>query len=365
MRILILSWRDTKHPAKGGAEVATYEMARRWVAKGHVVTWFCASFEGAQKTERMDGVEIIRSGTRWSVYVQACRHYTRAPRGAYDLVIDEINTVPFFAPWYVRERVVALVYQLAREVWFHEIGFPVSVLGYLAERIYMKVYARVPCMTISRSTRQDLMDVGCRQENIAVLPMGIDFDPLDAPAQKECVPTFIYVGRLKRSKRVHHILRAFAVVKNGIADAQLWIVGDGDARYKRRLLRVVRRHGVTDVRFWGYVDSDTKLDLMSRAHAIVVASVREGWGLVVTEANAMGTPAIVYDVPGLRDSTRDGETGIVCRDNTVEALAEEMVGVVRDEGRRKSLEEGALRSARQATWDRAAEAALQSLETWR
>src|SRR5919107_3651321 len=156
------------------------------------------------------------------------------------------------------------------------------------------------------------------------MPPGLNTTPLSNVKKKEDNPTVVFIGRLKKAKLPHHALHAFSIIKREIPDAKMWIIGDG---YLRQKLESSERKDVT---FYGHVSNEIKYELLSRAHIILVPAVREGWGLVVTEANAMGTPAIGYDVPGLRDSIRHGETGITIKGGSPEAMAQQAISLLRD-----------------------------------
>lgn len=309
MRLLFLSWRDPRHPRAGGAELYTHEVARRLVARGDSVEWFVASFDGASPQEDLDGVRIIRSGKQWTVHAHAYRHYHRTRQMEFDAVIDEVNTIPFFTPLWARVPSLLLIYQLAREVWWHESAFPINAMGYAIEPSYLRLYRRTPSLTISASTESDLRHLGFTAP-ITVLPIGLE--PMAVPSvDKESVTTFVYVGRMAPSKRVHDIVDAFAIYRQGAA-GRLWLIGNGDEGYVRSLRTRARAAGVDgDVEFLGRLSAEEKHERMARAQILLMASVREGWGLSIAEANACGTPAIAYDVPGLRDAVRDGETGLV------------------------------------------------------
>lgn len=355
MNILIYNWRDIKNPAAGGAEVFTHEIAKHLVSQGHKISLFTATFKGGKKNETIDGVEIIRSGNRYTVYLKAPQYY-RQHSGEFDVVIDEINTRPFMTPKFVKDGtpVIALIHQLAREFWFYETPFPLSWIGYhwLEDR-WLKNYANIPTITVSQSTKQDLFDMGFR--NVTIIPEGLNVKPLTSIPEKEDKTTFIFVGRMGRAKHPDHVIEAFTHIKKSIPDAKLWMVGDGAMRKR---LEDKRLESVT---FFGHVDSETKYELMSRAHAILVPGVREGWGLVVTEANAMGTPAVGYNVHGLRDSIRDGETGLLC-DGDPESMADKSVGFFENKVLRERLSRSALEWAGEFDWDRSAVETLKILE---
>ena len=293
MRIVVFNWRDTRHPLSGGAEAYTHHVAQAWAAKGHDVTIFASHVEGAPATELIDGVRVVRRGSRLSVYREAERWYRRQPEA--DLVIDEINTRPFLcARWNIGAPVVALMHQLADDVWLHEFPRPVAVVGrhYLEPR-WLRAYRRVPVLTISRSSEASLRARGLT--NVAVVPVG-DPDPPAERRPKESRPTAIVLGRLARNKRPDHTLAAFRLARERVPGAQLWIVGSGEME--------AALHAVAspDVSFFGRVDEATKYDLLGRAHVLLATSVREGWGMNVSEAAAVGTRTIGYDVAGLRDS---------------------------------------------------------------
>ncbi|GFP25551.1 hypothetical protein HKBW3S43_00631 [Candidatus Hakubella thermalkaliphila] len=356
MRILILNWRDIKNPKAGGAEVVTHEIAKRWVQWGHEVTLFTAEFPGATPEEEFEGVHIIRRGKQYSVHYEAFRHYRRHLRGLFDVVIDEINTIPFLTPLYVSDKKVAFFHQLAREVWLYESKFPMNVIGYVSEPLYLKVYRSIPTVVGSESTRQDMLRL--RFRSVHVIRYGIDVTPLaEVPSsvEKAKEPTVLYVGRLVPSKRVEDIVEAVYLVRRDISDIRLWVVGDGKADYIARLRCQVQRYGLRGhVWFWGKVSLEKKLELMRQAHILALASVREGWGLVVIEANAMGTPAVVYNVHGLRDSVRHSETGIICTENSPRAMAESIIAFLRDDQLSTHLAQCALEWSRLFTWDKAA-----------
>lgn len=351
---MLFNWRDPKNPDAGGAEQFTHQIEKRWVKLGHDVTHFSAAFDGCLEEELLDGVRIIRQGSRYSVYSRARRFYRESER--YDVVIDEINTIPFNTPKFVNkgEKTFAFIHQLAREFWFYETPFPMNYIGnrFLEDR-WLKRYVNMDVITVSNSTVQDLKSLGFKK--IHLVHEGYDFPPLDVVGKKEEIPTIIYVGRFKKAKLPDHAVEAYKIAKKEIPDLRLWMVGDGKIRSK------LESENVPGVTFFGRVALEKKSELVSRANIIVVPAVREGWGLVVTEANAMGTPAIGYDVPGLRDSIKDRSTGMLCSPDP-ESMAREIVALMKDNERRRELSNNALEDSRQYTWDRTAKEFIDILE---
>jgi glycosyltransferase involved in cell wall biosynthesis len=313
VRILIFNWKDLAHPAAGGAEVFTEEVARALVARGHAVTLHAATVEGRPDRELVEGVEIVRGGGRLGVYRAARRFWSRQPSGSYDVVIDEINTRPFLTPRWIRDTpIVALIHQLAREIWFYETPFPVSVLGrHLLEPWWLRAYRAVPAITVSASSADSLArHHGWR--DVTVIPEGSAPHPVP-DVSKEAAPTAVFLGRLVAMKRPNDAVEAFELVRSRFPSAQLWIVGDGP---RMEHLRKVAPAGVV---FLGRVGRQDLLDRLARAHVLVATSVREGWGLNVSEAAACGTPSIGYGVPGLVDSVQASGGALV--EPTPEALA--------------------------------------------
>ena len=345
MRILWFNWRDILSPEAGGAEVFTHEVMKRLTKRGYEMTLFTSRFKGCQLNESADGVDIIREGNKYTVYKKA-QDYLKAYMHHYDLIIDEINTRPFFTNKFVKEQqVIALIHQLAREFWFYETKFPLNYLGYYyLEKKWLSNYKDVMTLTVSNSTKIDLEELHFKK--IFVVPEGLNVTPLSNVREKEASPTVVFIGRLKKAKLPHHALQAFSSIKREIQDAKMWIIGDGYLRKK------LESSNMKDVTFFGHVSNEKKYELLSRAQIILVPAVREGWGLIVTEANAMGTPAIGYDVHGLRDSIRHGETGITIKERSPEAMAQQAISLLRDSERLSKYSRSALGFSKQFSWDK-------------
>lgn len=306
VRILLLNWRDVRSPRAGGAEHLTHEVARRLVLAGHDVTWFTSRPRGAPAYERIDGVGIVRRGTELTTRFAALAF---ARRRAFDVVVEQINTLPYFAPVWARAPTVLWVNQLAREVWWYEAPWPLAAVGYVSEPIYLQAYRRVPVLTISDSTRDDLRRLGLRG-TIDVMPMAVDTPAVESLAPTALEGRLVAVGRLTPSKRYDHAIRALEILRDNYPSATLTIAGEG--RDRERLERLAADLGLVDaVRLLGSVSHEQKTDLLTTADVLVGCSVREGWGLTVTEAARRGTPSVGYDIPGFRDSIDDGRTGLL------------------------------------------------------
>ena len=295
MNILAYNWRDLAHPRAGGAEVYLQSVAREWVGSGHDVTIYCAAVDGHPEHDEWEGVHLVRRGSRLGVYREARRYWEETAKAKTDLVVDSVNTRPFMTPRFVHGvPVLTLFYQVAREVWFAETPWPVAMLGrYILEPRWLKEYHSARVATISASSKESLERYGLR--DVTVVPVGVS-TIVRPSVEKESGPTVVFLGRLSANKRPDHAIAAFRLLRVLHPNAQLWVVGDGPMRAH------LERSAPSGVTFFGRVDERQKHELLARAHVLIATSLREGWGLGVTESAQVGTPAVGYDVPGLRDS---------------------------------------------------------------
>ena len=343
------NWRDIVNPNAGGAEVFTHEVAKRLARKGHDITLFTAAFPGCSDSEDIDGLHIVRKGGKYTVYMKA-KSYYYSNKQEYDLVVDEINTRPFMTPNYVKRiPVLALIHQLAREFWFYETPFPLSYLGYhYLEKHWLSSYRDIMTVTVSLSSKRDLESLGFK--HVLIVPEGLSLNPLQQVPLKEKEPTLVFMGRLKKAKLPDHALKAFMLVREKIPGARMGVIGDG---YMLQDLK--ESQGTSGIKFYGKVSNEDRNDILSKAHIILVPAVREGWGLVVTESNALGTPAIGYNVQGLKDSIINGKTGIIVDKNSPEELATHALKLLSDRDLLHRMSNNALEFSRSFNWDYSAE----------
>ena len=336
-RICFINWRDVENPEAGGAEIVTHEVAKRWAAQGYDVTQLASGFAGAPATARIDGVHVRRLGRlrAGSFHLRVQRELARL-RG-FDVVVESVNTIPFLTPlWRSRlPTTVPLFHQLAADVWDAELPRPLARVGRWLELRLLRLYRETPVVAVSPSTRDDLVELGFR--SVAVVANGRDEPPPDLElTPKEPTPTFLFVGRLTANKRPEHALEAFDAIKRTIPDARLWLIGQGPLETE------LRAELPPGAELLGRLSRRELYERMARAHCLLVPSVREGWGLVVVEANAVGTPAVGYDVRGIRDSIRPGETGVLVAAGDPEALGRAAAALVTDAERYERLRAAAV-----------------------
>lgn len=367
MRILILSWRDTRNPAGGGAEILTHELAKRWTKKGHYVTQFSSFFSGAKQYEEIDGVNIIRRGHSdaraiiFSVHFLAFLYYMKYGRGKFDVVIDEIHGLPFFTPFYVRERKIAFICEVASDLWFKMYGPIFGGIGRLIEIIYLRIiYRNVTFMTISKSSKEELIKNGVSKSKTHVLPMGINVPPIRDEREKEKIPTLLYIGRLSKAKGIEDALRTVNILKEKGQSIRLKIIGRGDKKYVDFLHTFCKKLNIlSDVDFLGFVSEKKKFETISSSHILISPSIKEGFGLTIPEAGYMGVPSVVYNSLGLLDIVVDHKNGLICKKNTPEDLAKAIILLLQNTSLYKKLSDEARRESVKYDWDKTARIALQ------
>ena len=346
MKILWFTWKDKKNPLAGGAEMVNENLAKRLAKEDNEIVFLVAGFKGALQEETINGYKVIRLGNKWTVYWRAFLYYKKHLHGWADLVIDEVNTIPFFAKFYVKEKNILFFHQLCREIWFYEMFFPLNIIGYILEPFYTWLLRDRVAITVSESTKRDLMRFGFRDENVNIIRERIEIEPVGSPetVKKYDVFTILSLGSLRPMKRTTDVVKAFELAKKKIPDLQLIIAGDNSGNYGRKVISAVKSSPVRDsIKVLGRVSVGKKIELLQKTYILVSTSVKEGWGLTVTEANSQGTPAIVYDIDGLRDSVKNGKTGIVCNKNTPESLAKNIISLLLDKGKYENLRQNAWR----------------------
>ena len=363
MKILILNWQDIKNPYGGGAEVYLHQIFQRLAAQGHEITLLCSKFHGAPAEEEIDGLRIVRIGNRSLFnYVVPIEYAKRFRQEHYDIVIDDINKIPFYTPLYIREPLLGMVMHLFGNAIFKEASVPAAAYVYGAERLALSVYRKTPLVAISESTQQELLSHGCQKENIFLVPCAVNHAVYrQIPGITRTDPLIGYVGRIKKYKSVDHLLHAFAIILKELPQVKLTIIGEGDSKpeFQKIAHELHIDHATT---FTGFLPLEEKVRLLNQMQIVVNTSAKEGWGLTVTEANACGAPAVASNVPGLRDAVIDDETGLLYEYGNIEQLAEKILLLLRDERLRMRLAASALSYAQSLTWDASAKIMLDVIE---
>jgi glycosyltransferase involved in cell wall biosynthesis len=363
MRILIFNWQDITHPLSGGAEVHLHETYSRIAAMGHNVTLFCSLYEGAKPNDEINGIKVIREGGRFLFnYVVMKKYFTTFRNQKFDLIVDDLNKIPFYTPAYVREPILGEVHHLLGTSVFKETIVPLASYVYLAERAALPLYKKIHFMVHSPSTYKEFLSLGFDPDKVHHVHYGVNHDLFrQTGVEKSPIPLVGALGRLKKYKSFDHLIEAFVIVKKEIPNAKLVIVGDGDD--KPRLVELTKQLDLSEsVTFTGFVSEEEKVDWLNRMHVAVNTSAKEGWGLTATEANACGTTTVSSNVQGLRDAVIDEETGVLYEYGNREKLAEKIILLLRDANLRARLQNNALQHSKEFDWQTGAEKTMEVIE---
>jgi glycosyltransferase involved in cell wall biosynthesis len=333
-RAVLFNWRDLSHPKAGGAEIYTDSLLRVLADQGFECTWFASASPGQSAYEKGEKYEIVRRGSELTCRFEAFR-WLRERRSEIDLVIDEVNTLPWLSPFVRGPKVLLLMHQLAREVWWKEAPLAVAACGYVLEPLAIQIYRSTPVITLSKSSAESFRRFGIGKECYVIeAPLEQAEEPIDRPRSR----SIGYVGRVTASKRIEDIIRAFRVVHDREPESRLVIVGKGTEAYVRSLHRLAASLDLDGkVEFTGRVSDQERDTIMASLDCLVMASLREGWGLVVSEAARFNVPCVAYDVPGLRDSIEDGISGKLVPNSDWRSLGNALASIVSDPVMRNRL----------------------------
>jgi glycosyltransferase involved in cell wall biosynthesis len=310
-RIVFLAHRDLDNPAAGGSELLVDRLADGLTRLGHQVTLLC----GGPASYR--DYRVVSAGGEFGHYLRARTAFARQV-GETDLLVEVCNGMPYLAPLWHHGPTLCLVNHVHTDLWKMRFGGPLAPAARIGRRLEHWALAgaaarhRSLLVAVSPSTAQALRAIGVERDRIRVVHNGVEEpEPL---VRRSPEPLFVAVGRLVEYKRIDLLLRLWERVRP-VTGGRLVIVGDGPERSRLEQL------AGPGVEFTGHVSEAEKHRLLCEAWLLLHPSAVEGWGLVVTEAATRETPTIAFDVPGLRDSVVDGETGVLAQGESSFAAA--------------------------------------------
>ena len=356
LRILVVNWLDRENPSAGGAEKHFHEVFGRLAHKGHEVSALVSGWAGCEKRVILDGIDIHRSGGRYTFSLTAPGYYLKhLAIQKFDVVVEDLNKVPVFSPCWTSSPVVLLAHHLFGKTAFQAAPFPVAVGTWLLEHPIPFFFRKMSAIAVSQSTKDDLVQRGLSAGQIDVVPNGIDLD-FFTPAADGLIsnrPSLVYLGRLAKYKRIDLVVEAVAkLVAEGI-DVELIICGDGEQRIPLKV-QIEQLRLSKHVRMVGFISEEDKLETLRKSWVHVLTSPKEGWGLANIEAAACGTPSVASDSPGLRESVRHGETGTLVRHGDVSALVGALRELLKDKDLRSKMSIQAHDFAQGFSWDASA-----------
>lgn len=362
MKILILNYRDIRHPQAGGAEVHLHRIFGRIASWGHSVVLATTSFPGAQPREVVDGIQIVRFGGDLLFQVNVALRFRSLVREFQpDVIVEDLNKLPFFTPLFSKLPKVIQIHHLWRSSIFQEASFPVAFVVWFQESLIPYFYKGNRFVAVSPSTMQELEHLGIPATDIALIYNGTEEEWASIEPQREKGDYFLWLGRLRRYKGVWVALEAFRKYAAKHPEGRLVFAGTGPELGAMK--EAIERWGLQKrVELRGWVSSDEKRELLRNAVALVQSSFKEGWGLTVMEAAACGTTSIASRVPGLQDSVQDHRTGYLFQAGNSQELADLMHRIHSAPVERRLLEADARTFAMGFSWEKAAKLTLETLQ---
>lgn len=364
MRFLVINWRDIRNPEAGGAEIHLHEIFKRVVQCGHQVTLLASKYDGCKKEETIDGIRIIRIGTKFTFSFFVFLHYiTKFGFGKYDFdfIIEDISKIPLFTPLYIKKPLISIIHHFHEKTLFKELPFFIAIFAYFCELLVPLFYKKNPIITVSESTKKELILRGVPRANIKIIYNGINHN-LFTPGTKAEKPLIIYVGRVKKYKQLEDLIKAFKIVKEKVKNSELIIAGRGS--HHKELKKLVKKLNLDSVKIFKNITEHQKIKILQKGWIYVTTSMKEGWGLSVIEANACGTPTIAYKVPGLQDSVKNNQTGLLIKNGNIKELANTINKLLSNTKLREKLTRNTTKWAKNFDWNKSSEKFLQLIKSY-
>jgi glycosyltransferase involved in cell wall biosynthesis len=358
-RVSMLAWRDLDDPEAGGSEVHASTVARLWAEAGLEVTMRTSFASGQPQMSWRGGYRVIRKAGRYMVFPRAAFSEMMGWHGGRDGLVEIWNGMPFMSPIWARTPHVTWLHHVHADMWNMTLPPQLAAVGRTLEStIAPKFYRRTPIVTLSQSSKHELVDdLGFKPNLVHVVPPGVDprFSPL---GEKSPTPMIVAVGRLVPVKRFEMLVDAVVRLRARHPALELVIVGEG---YRRDQLEAQIHEAQAEryITLAGHVDDETVIDLYRRAWVLASASAREGWGMTVTEAAACGTPAVATRIAGHSDAVAEGHSGLLA--DSAEELVSALDRVLTDGALRSRLSIGAVEHAERFTWAATARGTLEVL----
>jgi glycosyltransferase involved in cell wall biosynthesis len=346
----------------GGGERRMYEIAIR-LAKKHEVHIITRKFSGLPAYEICEGVHIHRvpvpsgaikleSPTDGSAFMAGAL-IGGLKLGDFDVYAPQqfFPLPPLFMVARTRKRpIVATIHDVYRETWLQKYGLKGSLMA-VFEKVMLKLpYTKI--VTVSSASKQKLIESGVINDKIVVIPNGVDLSKFEkVRVRKSQTPRVVYIGRLIGYKHVDDLFVAFS--KLGF-EAELYVVGEGPERGK--LEKLAAELGIKQrVVFTGFVDEHKKIELLKSSHVLVLPSTTEGFGIVLIESMAAGTPVIAADIPALREVTANGKAGLLFPPRDIKELTMKLGELLTNQNLQRRLIRRGFEQAKKFTWDHIAQ----------
>lgn len=358
MKILIFNWRDITHSWSGGSEKYIHELAKAWVKLGHNVHLICGGYPGAIPFERIDGVHIRRLGSTYSIYVLLPFYYLwRLRWERFDIIIDVANGIPFFSVCFSLRPKILVIHHDHRLPWQREWSPAVARVGiWIEHKLVPQLYKNIRVVTLAHKTKNLLTQSGFK--NVFVIPPGSEKNYFLLNPKKTPHPTILYLGRLRKHKRVALLLNIFKSMLPKVRGLKLRISGTGqDASRIRQIIASTKLANYVEL--MGYISEKEKAQVLASSWVLAFPSEVEGWGLVALEAAASGTPAVGFNVPGISEAIKHGQSGFIA--GNVHDFKAALLKILTDKNLRSRFKKNSRIWASNFSWEKSAKAFLSIL----
>lgn len=333
----------------GGSQEVILQLGKRWANKGHCVKIISTyKDEKIPKKEVLDEIEIERVGNFYNSIFKIRNTYKKYENWA-DIVLENYTSYPLYAPLYVKKPLITIMHHLIEIKYIKTVGLINGIISYLSNRTIPFFYNKF--IAVSEFTKNQILTLEIPNVKIEVIPNGIDID-FYVPAEKESYPLIFFIGNFSDGrKRVEDLLDAFKKKALKIPDAKLVIAGNGGSK-ELEIQRAARNNN--NIEYLGSIDTKTKKGYYQRAWIFVNPSIAEGFSLSCLEANACGTPAVVYNLKGL-ETVQHRLNGLIVEQRNVDELAKAITDLLINQELRKEMSIRARKFAEGFNWDTSAE----------
>lgn len=357
MHILFLAGRDSKNPLAGGGDIQAWEWARYMAQRGAQVTYVCSGYPGLPKHEVMEDVRVLRAGSGLMLTCRAIGHYLRH-RKSFDLVYEDViggSRLPFLSALYARKPIIVAWHQVNRELFYDNYPAPLAFVLSNVEKMLAWLYRHTLVWAPSEAVKEQLhRELGLPLDSIHVIPASIPDEWFAATQQATSrPPTVICISNLRRYKAIHTLIEAFPLVQKEVPEARLIIVGRPvEEDYEAELRSLASGLGIAETtEFHIGISEEEKSALLQRSRVLALPSRREGFGIVVLEANACGVPVVASSgVP--EGAVRHEHNGLRYPFGDTNALARSISRLLKDDTLHTRLSRNSLAFAREFSWSR-------------
>lgn len=354
---------------QGGGERRLYEIAKRLVRRGHEVDVLCMKISNVPEYENIDGINVYHLGPTInnppyrspldflrfiiSVFKWLTTH-------KYDVVDAQafIPLIPASLAYIlkIQKNVIGTIHDVAEEKNKEQWIYYGSIANFFEKILYKLPFKKI--ITVSNAVKRILnRKYGIPNNKIHVVYNGVDLKLIDSV---ECngidKNSIIFVGRLIPHKHVDELIKAVKLLVNEIPDVKLKIIGDGVV--SKNLKNLVKKLSIEDkVKFFGKIDdySDVIKEI-KKSEVLVLPSTREGFGMVLVEANACYKPVIAYKSGGVTEVIDDGINGFLVNKQNISELCEKLKFLLKNKKIAKRMgKNGRKKVEKMFTWDQVVE----------